>query len=121
MKPLTLTFFIAAGLLLAGCGSPSAEMSAESTSTTIAPTQPPPTDPPPTATEASLVSAEPATPTPLATEVAAASPTDEPMPTEAPTVSAEVVEVVSGQLPSGAFFLGDLDAAVTLIDYSDFL
>lgn len=123
MKPLTLTFFIAAGLLLVGCSGPSAETATESSSTataTLPPTQPPPTDPPPTATDASLVSAEPATPTPLATE-AAVSPTDEPTPTEAPTISAEVVEVVSGQLPSGAFFLGDVDAPVTLIDYSDFL
>jgi hypothetical protein len=37
------------------------------------------------------------------------------------TETTAAVQVVSGQLPEGAFFLGDANAPLTVIDYSDFL
>lgn len=53
------------------------------------------------------------------TEAAATEPptlTPLPMPTEDLTV-----QVVSGQTEEGVFFMGDLNAPLTVIDYSDFL
>lgn len=50
------------------------------------------------------------------------------VPTEAPTTSPEPtveivseIDVISGRTAEGAFFLGDPNAPITHIDYSDFL
>jgi len=51
-------------------------------------------------------------------------PTDAPViePTEAPTEEpAAETAVIAGRLDEGAFFFGDPNAPVTMIDYSDFL
>lgn len=48
-----------------------------------------------------------------------ASPTAEPTPAEEAAV--EQVGVISGRTEEGAFFLGDPNAPITHIDYSDFL
>lgn len=56
------------------------------------------------------------------TETAVAPPTEPPTPTPPLAVTTEpAIEVVSGQLPDGAFFFGDVNAPLTVIDYSDFL
>jgi hypothetical protein len=56
---------------------------------------------------------------PAPAEETADSPTEEPPIAEAPEVTGPVI--VSGRTEEGAFFLGDVNAPVTLIDYSDFL
>jgi hypothetical protein len=67
------------------------------------------------------------------TEVPTSEPTEELQPTTAatepatltppplPSKEAAVVQVISGQTEEGAYFLGDANAPVTVIDYSDFL
>ncbi len=44
-----------------------------------------------------------------------------PTPPPLPADETPIIQVVSGQLPEGAFFLGDANAPLTIIDYSDFL
>ena len=56
---------------------------------------------------------------PAPEEETAASPTEEPPVAEAPEATGPVI--VSGRIEEGAFFLGDVNAPVTVIDYSDFL
>lgn len=41
--------------------------------------------------------------------------------TEAEVVEETAVNVIAGRTPEGAFFLGDPNAPLTMIDYSDFL
>ena len=77
-----------------------------------------------------------ATPTLTPTEVPPTTPSEPAEPTAVPTdepVTEEVVEepvvaevepetaVISGRTDEGAFFYGDPNAPITLIDYSDFL
>ncbi len=78
---------------------------------------------------------EPAVPTPIetdtpqpATEIPATAPepqeqsTEPPTPTDQPAATEDPAALVtSGQTEEGAFFLGNPDAPVTVIDYSDFL
>ena len=85
--------------------------------------------PPPTAT------AEPPTATIPPTEALEEAPTEEEenatetsepepptlTPPPPPTTEPDDVQVISGQTSVGAFFLGDADASLTIIDYSDFL
>ena len=56
---------------------------------------------------------------PAIEEETAVAPTEEPPIAEAPEATGPVI--VSGRTEEGAFFLGDVNAPVTLIDYSDFL
>ena len=77
-------------------------------------TQPPPTvSSPPTAVP---TDAPPADPTAIPTDEPNTEPTD--MPIEEPAAE---TAVIAGRLDEGAFFLGAVDAPVTMIDYSDFL
>lgn len=116
MKYLGL-LFICLTLLLAACGGaeptePSAPtqitqqpVAAAATDTAVPPTATtnlPTTETQPT--ETAVPATEPPTPTPQLV------PPTEPS-----------IQVVSGQLPEGAFFLGDVNAPLTVIDYSDFL
>lgn len=121
MKRLLLTFILL--LLLVACTptteAPASKSAAEADMIIPATeTIPPPivtVDTPrvesPTATSAGSVQAVP-TPEPAADE-----------PTAAPVEEVVVTEsgVVSGRTPEGAFFLGDPNAPITHIDYSDFL
>ena len=92
--------------------SPTSEaLALEDAPVTLAPTLT--SAPPPSATP--LPTVEPIDkPTPSAEP---ATPTVQPSPTGEP----EPLLVISGQTAEGAFFLGAVDAPVTVIDYSDFL
>lgn len=95
----------------------SAIASPDPTSPTLveATTEPPPT----TVSEPTTVvstTAPPAQPTAMPTEEPIMQPTE--LPTEEPAVE---TAVLAGRLDEGAFFLGAVDAPVTMIDYSDFL
>ena len=125
-----LVLLVLAGLLMAGCANtvtppetpvaPTQEVAGASVLPTTVPpapeeVAPTPTDTPvpPTATpEPVQDTVEPAEETPTNTP---ASPAATPEPTEAPVVA------VFGQTSDGLYFRGNPDAAVTVIDYSDFL
>lgn len=83
------------------------------------PTPLPATDIPPTDLPAPVVETAVSTEVAGAVEETPVAPTDMPEPTAEPTATAFVVE--SGRTPEGAYFLGNPDAPLTLIDYSDFL
>lgn len=128
MKRLILLFFIAAMLLVACTGDRSeAETAIVATEQVLA-------------AEARAAETQVPLPTSLpkaapkpATEVPSSEPTEELEPTmvvsEPPTLTppplpneeAVAVRVISGQTEEGAYFLGDPNAPVTVIDYSDFL
>ena len=78
------------------------------------------TQPPPTAVSelptAIPTDAPPADPTAIPTDAPVTEPTN--VPTEEPAAE---TAVIAGRLDEGAFFLGAVDAPVTMIDYSDFL
>ncbi|MCP5097575.1 MAG: hypothetical protein GY943_18670 [Chloroflexi bacterium] len=110
-------FLIVVGVFVVGCATATAVPS------------PTPTLPPllsePVVEETAVPLPEPAQPTAVAIEAepVAIGATDEPTeaaPTETPVVE-ETSLVVSGRTEEGAYFLGDPEAPVTLIDYSDFL
>jgi hypothetical protein len=113
---------IVAMLFLVGCGSgPAPESAAVPTlaEENAEPSETPTLLPAPTITPQPVATEPVASPTAtaMATEVAAAtqappSPTPEPTATPAPSF---------GQTAEGAFYRGNPDAPVTLIDYSDFL
>lgn len=119
MKKVCLLFIFI--FLLAACSPPSDGSAPEpeqaEATAVLEPTQPiaavtptlAATDAPPT------TAPEPNEPT--------AVPTEELIPTEAPIVEEVAPEtaVVSGRTEEGAFFYGDPNAPITLIDYSDFL
>ncbi len=114
-------------LLALGACAPGAEPQSEESliAATPVPTDPPlaeaATESPPTAVP---TEAAPGEPTAIPTEAPPVEPTAVPTfePTELPTEEPEVeTAVVAGRIDDGAFFLGDLDAPVTMIDYSDFL
>ena len=115
-----LLFFVSITLLLTACGG--SESSEPSAPTQIAqPTEVAtavPTNtviPTPTTTEPPMTKV-------LPTETAVAPPAEPPTPTPPLLAATEpAIQVVSGQLPEGAFFLGDVNAPLTVIDYSDFL
>jgi hypothetical protein len=88
------------------------------------PAQPAPTDSP-EATDSPVVEAD--TPAP-ANQADAADPVVQSQPEEPPTLTpipapteVPVPLVISGQTDEGVFFLGDPNAPLTVIDYSDFL
>jgi len=81
---------------------------------------PPPTDNPPATVEPTTTVP---TVVPTSTLLEAVEPTALPTLTP-PSLTGEEppsVQVISGQTGEGAFFLGDPNAPVTVIDYSDFL
>lgn len=93
---------------------------APTTETAVSPQPSPTTAVPPTATVPPPVITE------TVTEVAAATAVPEPTqpvsdPTTTETQTVEEVGVISGRTAEGAFFLGDPNAPITHIDYSDFL
>ncbi|MBK8903804.1 MAG: hypothetical protein IPM53_21665 [Anaerolineaceae bacterium] len=104
-------------LLITAC-TPTAETAVSpspSSQTTVLPTA---TFPPPVVASLETPAAA-ATAVPDPTQPADANPTAEPTPAEESAV--EEVRVISGRTDEGAFFLGDPNAPITHIDYSDFL
>lgn len=104
--------------LLAACSStqpaadapspaPTAEAAVQSTSTAVA-------------TTAAVATAMP-TNTPAATAAVTAIVTTTPPPSPTATPTTAAAQIVSGRTDEGVFFLGDPNAPVTMIDYSDFL
>lgn len=128
MKRLILLFFIAAMLLVACTGDRSeAETAIVATEQVLA------AEARAAETQAPLPTSLPKAAPKPATEVPTSEPTAELEPTmvasEPPTLTppslpneeAVAVRVISGQTDEGAYFLGDPNAPVTVIDYSDFL
>ncbi len=105
--------------LLAAC-APAAEeppaVEATAVSQTVPTAAPTNTSLPPTTTPAAATVAEATADTPS---------TFTPVPTESPlvlpTATPETAVVMFGRTSEGAYFHGDPDAPVTIIDYSDFL
>lgn len=99
-------------LLFSAC-TPTAE-------TAVSPSPPPETAVLPTATFPPPIITNVATP---AAATAVPSPTATLAATVAPTAVATAAEtgVISGRTAEGAFFLGDPNAPITHVDYSDFL
>lgn len=134
MRKAVVTFTLLIFALLSACTSTDIDPSVETISeiaNTVAPATLLATDIPPTAT-ATLLPTQPPPPTatqlPVAvgtnvatTEAATAEPTATalPEPTEAPIVVAPLDNF--GRTTDGGFYVGNEDAAVTIIDYSDFL
>lgn len=128
MKRLILLSFIAAMLLVACTGDRSeAETAIVATEQVLA------AEARAAETQAPLPTSLPKAAPKPATEVPTSEPTAELEPTmvasEPPTLTppplpneeAVAVRVISGQTEEGAYFLGDPNAPVTVIDYSDFL
>lgn len=109
-----LFWFVLLGLMLTACTA-TAEMPVSPPATTpetaVLPTS---TAPPPIiTTDVPRVDPATAVPNPTATATTAAEPTAE--------TAVAATGVISGRTDEGAFFLGDPNAPITHIDYSDFL
>jgi hypothetical protein len=105
-------------LLVAAC-TPAAEPESENVAIVPPTIAPEPTDSP-QKVDAMPPTAVPMPPTAVSTNEPPAQPTNQPtdIPTEEPAAE---TAVIAGRTEEGAFFLGAVDAPVTLIDYSDFL
>ena len=128
MKRLFPLMFIVA-LLLVACAGDQPGPAVEATPTDqVAAVQAGATE-----TETPLPTDVPQATAETATEVPTSEPTAQLQPTTTATVlpsltppllpgeETAVVQVISGQTAEGAYFLGDPNAPVTVIDYSDFL
>ena len=120
VKPTTILSLLLAVLVVACAGEQTVEPAVPQESTATLPSSPTPFP-----TEATAP-----TETVAATAVPVTEATQEPLPATATQVPEAVLQateqplvaqVVSGQTEEGAYFYGNPDAAVTLIDYSDFL
>ena len=103
-------------LLMMAC-TPTTETAVSTPSSPETAVQPTATFPPPVITAAS-------TPAVAATAVPATTEPVPPTPTAVPEPTVELVAetgVQSGRTDEGAFFLGDPNAPITHLDYSDFL
>lgn len=113
----------ALAILLAACGGAAEPTAAPAEPTTPevvvevadTPTSPPPTAPPTQAIATDTAAAPADTQVPATDTPVPENPTDTPAPTEAPAVA------TFGQTEDGLYFRGNPTAAVTVIDYSDFL
>lgn len=107
---------LALSVALVACGA------AQPAPTVAPPATEPPTPAPPTALPATLPPTVGA-PTVGATTVSAptAAAATELPPTEAPAAEALYMGLPHGVTPEGFFYLGQVDAPVTVYDYSDFL
>ena len=133
MKPTFLLVLLLAALLLGACGGQQiTEPTAENILPVVSETAAPATEtsgPVPVETTPSRPPTPTEIPAPTAieenVEITVVEPTAaDPTATVEPTI--EVIEptavpIISGQTSEGAYFYGNPDAAVTLLDYSDFL
>lgn len=113
MPRLLALFALCLTLTLAACAAPGQPAAQAPAPTAVAPPRPATALPP------APTRAQPPQPTSAPTAIARVGAVV--APTGAPSTTALAAVVQSGRQPGGEWFLGNPDAKVTLIDYSDFL